>query len=91
MLAPDLVRHLKWGVPLAMALAVVAVVAVHVGPGFAVALGAIALGMGLEHYQERRGEGVASVADAAASAAPGVAAGLIYEAWPALASAFTGG
>lgn len=81
-LPPDIIRHLKWGAPLAGVLAAVAAAAVYLGIGWAVALGAVAFGLGIEHYQDRRGEGEPSPADAAASAAPGVALGLLYEAWP---------
>lgn len=80
-LAPDIIRHLRWGVPLAAVLAGVAAVAILAGPGWAVAAGSAAFGCGIEIYQDRRGEGTPSWADAAASAVPGVLAGLAYEAW----------
>jgi VanZ family protein len=80
-LAPDKLLHLKLGVPMAIMLAVVVFVAQYAGPGFAVALGAVWLGVGVEMYQKYRNEGEASWADAAASAAAGVVAGLGYELW----------
>ena len=80
-LAPDKLLHLKLGAPLAALLAAVLAVAHYAGPGFAVAAGSVALGVGVELYQRLRGEGTATLADAAASAAVGVVAGLLFEVW----------
>lgn len=78
-LRPDLITHLKWGAPLAASQAAVAYVAVHAGIGWAIALGSIALGIGVELYQRARREGTPAWDDAAASAAPGVVLGLLIE------------
>lgn len=77
---PDKIRHLKWGGGLAVALAAVVALALLAGPGWAIAGGAVLFGIGVEVYQKARSEGAASWADAAASAAPGVALGLVVEA-----------
>lgn len=80
-LAPDKLRHLKWGGGLAAALAVVVALALFVSPGWAIAGGAVLFSIGVEVYQKARNEGTASWADAAASTAPGVALGLAIELW----------
>lgn len=77
----DTKMHLKLGTPLAVMLAGVLLIAHSAGPGYAVAAGSIALGIGVELYQRIRNEGVASWGDAAASAAAGVVGGLSFEAW----------
>ena len=77
---PDIRMHLKLGVPLALLLAAVVLIAQHAGPGYAVAAGSMALGIGVEVYQRIRREGVPSWGDAFASAAAGIVARLAYEA-----------
>jgi hypothetical protein len=78
-LEPDKIMHLKLGAALAALLALIVLVALYVGPGYAVAFGAVAFGIGVELYQKIHDAGVPSLADAAASAAAGVAGGLLYE------------
>lgn len=83
-LAPDKILHLRLGVLLALLLAAVILIAQHAGPGYAVAAGSLALGVGVERYQRIRREGVPSWGDAFASAAAGIVGGLAYEGWVGL-------
>lgn len=80
---PDKLMHLKLGVPLAALVAVIALTGIHAGPGFAVALGSASLGIGMELNQKLRKDGTVEVLDAVCSAAAGVLAGLVFEAWRA--------
>ena len=68
--------HLLYGVGLAAVSAVVCAVARSHGVGYGVVVCSIVFGFGLEVYQRVRGEGTASLADGAASAAAGVVLGL---------------
>ncbi len=83
-LAQDIRMHLKLGAPLALLLVAVILIAQHAGPGYAVAAGSMALGIGVELYQRIRNEGTASWPDAFASAAAGIVGGLGYEVWRVL-------
>lgn len=85
-MAPDLKLHLKYGVAVLAYLVVVLLVARHASEGIALALGAAALSWGVERYQAIRREGVASLKDAAHSAAPGVVAGLAWHVVSVLAA-----
>ncbi len=78
--APDKILHLKAGALLALLLVAIVYVALHFGPGYAVAAGSIALGVGVEVYQKIRHEGTMELLDAMASAAVGVAVGIGYQA-----------
>lgn len=73
--------HLQAGALLALLLVAVALLTLHASPGLAVAAGSVAMGWGVERYQAVRRDGEASYADMTASAAPGVLAGLLFEAW----------
>lgn len=77
----DKLLHLGLGALLALLLVAVLEVARLAGPGWALALGSIALGLGVEGYQQLRGEGKWELRDAAATAAAGVLLGLAYEFW----------
>lgn len=76
---PDKILHLKLGALLALLLAALAWVTLRIGPGYSVALGSVALGLGVEAYQQYRREGKWELKDAAASAATGVVGGLAWE------------
>ncbi len=78
-MAPDKIAHLKAGALLAALLAVVVWLALTVGPGYAVAAGSVAMGIGVEWYQKARNEGQAEFWDAVASAAAGILGGIFYE------------
>lgn len=75
LIAPDKMQHLVWGAGLAGLLGGVLLAARFTSPGIAIGLGQIALAVGVEWYQKKRNEGQASVADAAFTAAPGLALG----------------
>ncbi len=75
----DKLLHLQGGAIVALAMLAVAALAIYVGLWVAVAAGSVAIGVGLELYQKKRGEGVPSWPDAAASALPGlVLAGALF-------------
>ena len=78
---PDLRLHLKYSPALALLVLGIALVALYFGPGFAVAAGSLAIGVGMEINQKLRGEGTPAWDDALASSAAGIVAGLAYEAW----------
>ena len=81
MLAIDKVMHLKLGVPMAFLLVSIVLIAKNIGAGYAVAFGAVALGVGVEVYQKIRKEGTPDFWDALASAAAGLVLGLGFELW----------
>lgn len=79
----DKLAHLKLGAAAAVALLAVLLVALYLSMPVALGLGCSALGIGYERVQRLRGEGTQSWADAAATAAPGLAlAVLLFFAWP---------
>lgn len=69
----DKADHLKIGAAAALALGAVVLLGKFIGLSWAIGAGAIALGVGYEWTQKRRGEGTVSWLDAGFSAAPGVA------------------
>lgn len=81
---PDKLLHLKLGALLALLLAALAWVTLRVGPGYSVALGGVLLGLGVEVYQQVRGQGTFELQDAAYSAAAGVVLGMGWELWSAI-------
>lgn len=87
---PDKLLHLKLGALLALLLAALAWIALAFGPGYSVAVGSVALGLGVEAYQQVRGEGKWELKDAAFTAFTGVAGGLIFEAWRAFGERLVG-
>lgn len=71
--------HLLGGLLVAIAQAAVIEVALRAGPGWALALGCVLVGVGIEAYQHVRGEGVPTLRGAVTSAAAGVVLGAAYE------------
>jgi hypothetical protein len=68
--SPDKRAHLMWGTAAALATVALLLAAQHIGGPAAVALAGPVVGWALERYQAVRREGVASWADAVATAAP---------------------
>lgn len=77
----DKLLHLKYGTLFALMTAAAMWFAVRYGIGWATAGGSVVMGWALERYQAIRREGTPSMADAAASAAPGVVLGVALQAY----------
>lgn len=77
----DKILHLKGGALVALAMLITVLLAVYVGLWAGMAFGTVAINVGVEVYQKKRKEGVASWADAGVGSLPGlVAAGGLWAA-----------
>lgn len=86
-LAKDKRLHLIGGIAILFYLLVVLWVQHNWGTGWALIIGGVLAGLGIEAYQHVRKEGTADPWDALASAAVCIAAGIVVLAFPQLAIA----
>lgn len=78
-IAPDKLRHLKWGSAFALGIGATLMISRYVSPGVAIIVAGIVMGWAVERYQAVRHEGTPDKADWIATAMPAALLGFGVE------------